>query len=88
MWYKTVPVGIHTINNFMKTMIEKSPLNSTSQKKITNHSVRKTVVKKLKSAGFDKADIIDVTGHSSTHGLNSYDEGDMFKSKTCRMLLI
>jgi len=67
VWYKTVPLGIHSV-------VGKSTLSAKRQ--LTNHSARKTIVKKLKAAGFEKSEIIDVTGHSSTHGLNSYHEGD------------
>ena len=55
-------------------MVERSPL--TEKTNLTNHSVRKTVVKKLKKAGYQKAEIVDITGHSSVKGLNSYCEGD------------
>ena len=74
IWYKTVPLGVNSLNNILKTMVERSPL--TEKTNLTNHSVRKTVVKKLKKAGYQKAEIVDITGHSSVKGLNSYCEGD------------
>ena len=40
-------MGVNTINNIMKTMIKNSPLANIT-KKVTNHSARKTLVKKLK----------------------------------------
>jgi hypothetical protein len=55
VWYKKTPMGKNTINNIMKKMQENSPLNSICpDKKLTNHSTRKTVVKKLKSCGVPK----------------------------------
>ena len=42
----------------MKKMKENSPLKELCpEKKITNHSARKTVVKKLKSSGVSKCEI-------------------------------
>ena len=51
VWYKKTPMGKNTINNIMKTMKEDSPLKDfCPKKKLTNHSARKNVVKKLKSS--------------------------------------
>ena len=36
----------------------------------------KTVVKKLQKHGVQKREITSITGHQSTKGLDSYDEGD------------
>ena len=60
----------------MKNMKENSPLVvQTSDKKITNHSARKTCVRKLKAAGHPKCEIKNVTGHSREEGLDPYDSG-------------
>ena len=61
----------------MKTMKENSPLKDVCQdKKLTNHSARKTVVKKLKTSGIPKCEIKNITGHSSEQALDDYDSGD------------
>ena len=75
IWFKRMRIGIHTINNIMKNMISNSPLSS-SNKKITNHSPRKTIVSKLRAAGFEKCEIKNVTGHKNVEGLDPYDEGN------------
>ena len=59
----------------MKQMKENSPL-VTCGKKLTNHSTRKTLVKKLKQAKVPGSEIIKITGHSSEKGLQAYDSGD------------
>ena len=64
----------------MKNMVKKNPLAS-SGKKLTNHSARKTVVKKLKKARVQKRDIIGITGHSNEAGLDPYDSGDEEQQK-------
>ena len=47
-----------------------------ANKKITNHSARKTFVWKIKSFGFPKCEIKNITGHSSERGLHPYDSGN------------
>ena len=77
IWFKKTPVGKNTINTIMKKMKENSPLKELCpQKKITNHSARKTVVKKLKRSGVPKSEIKNITGHASAQGLDDYDSGD------------
>ena len=61
----------------MKKMKLNSPLiDLCPEKRITNHSDRKTVVKKLKSSGIPKCEIKNITGHTSAQGLDDYDSGD------------
>ena len=77
VWYKKTPIGENTINNIMKTMKKNSSLKVICpDKKLTNHSARKTVVKKLKSSGIPKCELKNITGHSSKQGLDDYDAGD------------
>ena len=71
LWYKNVPMGQHTIKSIMKRMIENSsPPNS--DKKLTNHSARKSLVKKLRQNYIPKS----ITGHTSEAGLDAYDSGN------------
>ena len=44
--------------------------------KLTNHSVSKTLVKKLKASNQPRSAIIGVTGHTSEQSLEDYEEGD------------
>ena len=46
IWFKRSPMGVSTINNIMKNVISKSPLETS--KHVTNHSARKTLLKRLK----------------------------------------
>ena len=52
----------------MMDMAEKADLPGRK----TNHSGRKTTVKRLKEATFENADIIQVTGHKNVQSLISY----------------
>ena len=58
----------------MKDAISKSPLETL--KHITNHSARKTLVKRLKQNNVAKSEIISIAGHSTEAGLDPYDSGD------------
>jgi hypothetical protein len=59
----------------MKKMVANSLLAS-STKRLTNHSARKTLVKKLKQNHVPKSEIIGITGHTTEAGLDAYDSGD------------
>ena len=73
VWYKRQRMGIHSINSFMKSMATQAEIEG---KKLTNHSARKTLVKKLKAANQPRSAIIGVTGHTSERSLADYEEGD------------
>ena len=47
VWYTAQPVGIHTIDTYMKYIA----MQDLTNKKFTNHSIRKTTVRKLQKAG-------------------------------------
>ena len=68
-------MGANTLGNLMRKMKENSPLHGTD-KRMTNHSALKTIVKKLQQHGIQKSEITSITSHQSTIGLDSYDEGD------------
>ena len=74
-WFTRQPVGKNTISGFMKQIIKGTSAESNG-KKISNHSGRKTCVKKLKRAQVPEESIIKVTGHKTAKGLRAYDEGD------------
>ena len=46
------------------------------RRKLTNHAVRKRLVKKLKASNQPRSAIIGVTGHTSERSLADYEEGD------------
>ncbi|CAH3146960.1 unnamed protein product [Pocillopora meandrina] len=69
VWYKKTPVGKNTINTIMNNIKENLPLTDLfPEKNLTNHSARKTVVKKLESSGMPKCEIKNITGHASVQG--------------------
>ena len=75
VWYKRQPMGIHKINEMMKSIVTGTSLEHSS-KCFSNHSARKTVVKKMKTAGLERSSIMKVTGHRNINSLDDYDEAD------------
>ena len=75
MWYSVQRLGINQIASFMDEI--KRSANLDVSKCITNHSVRKTLVKKLKKAGVSNTEIIAITGHKTEDSLKHYDEVDI-----------
>ena len=67
-------MGKNTISNIMKALIAGTPLENCG-KKLINHNMRKTAVKKVKAANVSESSIIKVTGHTTTRGLKNYDSG-------------
>ena len=63
IWYSHQPVGINTIDTYKKKIAVQAGLDCTD-KRFTNHSVRKTTLKK---AGANSREIIAITGHKSEH---------------------
>ena len=64
----------------MKSTIEGTSLDN-STKTFTNHSTRKTVVKKLKTAGLERSSIVKVTGHRNEKSLDDFDESDEIEQR-------
>ena len=75
VWYKKQRMGVNKIDSFMKNMVLEAELD-VQGKKLNNHSVRKTLVKKLKASNQPRSAIIAVTGHTSERSLADYEEGD------------
>ena len=82
VWYKITPLGEHSLGNMMKNIVKGTNV-ALCPKKLSNHSSRKTVVRKLKCAGFAKSEIKNITGHSRADGLDPYDSGN--EDEMCRM---
>jgi len=70
-------MGKNMISKIMQSMKENSPLQEMCpDKRLSNHSVRKTVVRKLKAKGVPKSEIITITGHRQEQSVEAYDSGN------------
>ena len=72
IWYSKIRMGENTISKIMKSMASCLKTN----KKLTNHSMRKTLVSKLKKSGQPCNVICEITGHAHESSLDDYDEID------------
>ena len=70
VWYKDQKMGVNRITEIMKRIV--SGTTFSGSKKFTNHSGRKTVVKKLDEAAVPRNKIIAVTGHCNEKSLDDY----------------
>ena len=85
VWYKRQRMGIHSINSFMKSISAQAEIEG---KKLTNHSARKMLVKKLKAANQPRSAIIGVTGHTNERSLADYEEGDENEQRLTSTIII
>ena len=77
VWYKKSRVAKNAISRIMATMKENSPLQEMCpDKRLSNHSVWKTVVRKLKASGVPKSELITITGHRQEQSVEAYDSGN------------
>ena len=76
VWYASQPVGVNKINGFMKMIAKLGELDSTN-KHFTNHSVRKTTIRKLQKAGISNDKIISITGHKTEQSIQFYADTDL-----------
>ena len=76
VWYSCQPAGVHKINSFMREIVTLGGLDCTN-KRFTNHSIRKTTVRKLQKAAVSNDKIAAVTGHCSEQSLRDYAVADM-----------
>ena len=68
--YTKIWMGQNTTGNIMKSMASCLKTN----KKLTNHSMRKTLVSKLMNSGQPCNVICEITGHAHESSLDDYDE--------------
>lgn len=72
IWYSRAPLGKNTLGSMVKTACEEAGI--TGRK--TNHSTRKTCVKRALSAGCPREYVKQLTGHKSVQSLENYAEAD------------
>ena len=75
VWFAKQSLGENSIDHFMKTMAKTTGLDTTN-KVYTNHSLRKTLVRKLKKGGAQSHEIMAITGHRNEKSLADYDTLD------------
>ncbi|XP_070205916.1 uncharacterized protein [Littorina saxatilis] len=69
-WLKKQRVDVNKLATLMKDMAIKAGL--TQNKRITNHSARKTMVQTLVNKQFAPKEIMQLTGHKNVQSINTY----------------
>ena len=85
-WFSSQPVGVNTINGYMKEIAKCAGLNATN-KRFTNHSVRKTTIRKLQKGGLSNDKITAITGHKNEQSLREYADTDLEDHRKMSTLL-
>ena len=78
-WFKKKTVGINTLGGIFKNMAKSAGI----EKKITNHSARKTMASRLLDKGVDSKFVKDLGGWKNINSLDSYATAST--SKQCEM---
>lgn len=69
-WFKPQPMGVNKLNSLMKDCAQLAGIGK--DKRITNHSARKTLVQKLQDNNIPPTQIVQITGHKNLKSVNNY----------------
>jgi integrase len=69
-WFKPQPMGVNKLNSLMKDWAQLAGIGK--DKRITNHSARKTLVEKLQDNNIPPTQIVQITGHKNLQSVNNY----------------
>ena len=72
VWYKTTAFGKNLIGKFLTTAAKEAGLGKEGDKKIANHSVRKTSISELLDADIPENYVMQLSGHKNIQSLSSY----------------
>ena len=86
LWYSIQPVGANKIKEFMKTIAKRAGIDK-SGKRFTNHSVRKTLVRKLQKGGVSNDKITAITGHKNEQSISDYADTDLEDHQKISLLI-
>lgn len=84
-WFKGQPMGETKLNSLMKNAIQKT--NIDKNKKITNHSGRKTTINRLLDEGVALTSVQQHSGHKSIASLYNYSKNSLKKQKSISDIL-
>ena len=69
IWYINSPTGINTLGKFMTTASTAVGIDRT---RVTNHSVRTTMIQRLVNSKFTPKEVAQLSGHKNLKSLDSY----------------
>ena len=68
-WFKPQPMGVNKLNTLMRDCAKAA--GHGTDKRITNHSARKTLVQKLRDSDVPPTEVVQITGHKNLHSINN-----------------
>ena len=87
MWLNKQSIRVDKMNSSIKSMALEAELDE-DKRTLTNHSVRKTLVKKLKASNQLRSVVISVTGHTGERSLADYEEGDEAEQRQISVIIL
>ena len=69
-WFNAQPLGVNKLNFLMKNCAIKTGIRT--NKRLTNHSARKTLVQKVQKHNKPPIHIAQATDHKNLHAINNY----------------
>ena len=82
-WFKRMPLGVHSLGNFMKNMAQAVNLPG----KHTNHSARRTMITTLRHENISALDISQLSGHKNIKSIDSYSEASEEQQRKMSLLI-
>ena len=76
-WYKAIPLGVNTISNVVKNLLQKAGIKG----HFTNHSLKRTSRSVLCNSGFGRDVVMKKTGHTSNSELDYLEMDDKMESE-------
>ncbi|KAK3754207.1 hypothetical protein QZH41_003309 [Actinostola sp. cb2023] len=91
VWYLDRPLGKNEIGKFLKESAEAARLNKNQpqghERKLTNHSVRKTSIGRLLDANVEANYVAQLSGHKNLKSLDSYKSASLKNQRSMSAIL-
>ena len=84
-WFKTSAMAVNKLNSLMKTMVNKGGLDE--KRRLTNHSVRKTMIQKLNDSNVPPTHIMQLSGQRNMQSVNNYSSVCKEQQKNMSLIL-
>ena len=84
-WFLRLPIGVNKLNTIMKRMAV--TLETGENRKLTNHSARKTLLQNLADKNVHPTDIIQISGHKNIQSVLNYSNLNKNKHKRVSSLI-
>ena len=78
-------MAVNKLNSLMKTMVNKGGLDE--KRRLTNHSVRKTMIQKLNDSNVPPTHIMQLSGQRNMQSVNNYSSVSKEQQKNMSLIL-